>query len=269
MGKDNSPTFYAVARGRNPGVYKTWSATSSHDSIWSGSFQIVREQCEEQTKNVKGSRYKKFHTEQEALEYVENHGFTSTQPSSSRRNEPVASSSKIDQPREGWLTVYCDGASKNNGGPNAVAGIGVWWGKDDERWSVREWFSDKLPFDRIPVLGTLLSAVLEGRRTTALSWLWLHLNLTVICWAHVSQSGSDSCSREHSVEPRPTSCQNGFKVYHPLWADLNLWLSIDSPSLNTCKVRRTGYLVGVQEAGWQVKANLLRTKSYHAILKLF
>ncbi|THV06488.1 hypothetical protein K435DRAFT_848971 [Dendrothele bispora CBS 962.96] len=31
------------------------------------------------------------------------------------------------------LVVYCDGACKGNGKPGSIAGVGVWWGHDDER----------------------------------------------------------------------------------------------------------------------------------------
>ena len=35
--------------------------------------------------------------------------------------------------RDGWIVVYCDGAGKNNGKPDCVAGVGVWWGDGDPR----------------------------------------------------------------------------------------------------------------------------------------
>ncbi|KAK7688812.1 hypothetical protein QCA50_008352 [Cerrena zonata] len=121
MVKSTPNAFYAVARGRNPGVYRTW------------------DDCEEQVADVKGARYKKFSSEAEAVVYVEKYNGGNSKPSSSAHPQAStgtsgASSSKQQKPyREGWLTVYCDGASKNNGKPNAVAGVGVWWGKDDDR----------------------------------------------------------------------------------------------------------------------------------------
>jgi ribonuclease HI len=33
----------------------------------------------------------------------------------------------------GWDVVYSDGACKGNGQTGSIAGIGVWWGKDDPR----------------------------------------------------------------------------------------------------------------------------------------
>jgi ribonuclease HI len=32
-----------------------------------------------------------------------------------------------------WDVVYTDGACKNNGQSGSVAGVGVWWGRDDPR----------------------------------------------------------------------------------------------------------------------------------------
>ncbi len=33
----------------------------------------------------------------------------------------------------GWDVVYSDGACKGNGKTGSVAGIGIWWGPNDER----------------------------------------------------------------------------------------------------------------------------------------
>lgn len=52
MGK----TYYAVKIGRNPGIYDTWA------------------DCEEQVKGFKGSKYKKFNTYEEALDFIEGKG---------------------------------------------------------------------------------------------------------------------------------------------------------------------------------------------------
>jgi ribonuclease H-related protein len=47
--------YYAVARGKVPGVYLNW-----HD-------------CKEQVHGVSDSRYKKFNTLEEALNFIEGH----------------------------------------------------------------------------------------------------------------------------------------------------------------------------------------------------
>ena len=51
MGKKSKGGFYAVRRGRTPGVYLTWA------------------ECEEQVKGVSND-YKRFDTEDEALSYA-------------------------------------------------------------------------------------------------------------------------------------------------------------------------------------------------------
>lgn len=37
------------------------------------------------------------------------------------------------QDESGWDAVYCDGACKGNGQQRAIAGVGVWWGRNDPR----------------------------------------------------------------------------------------------------------------------------------------
>jgi hypothetical protein len=54
MGKRNKPKFYAVARGRVPGVYTTW------------------EECEPQVKSFGGAKYKSFPTSAAAHGYIDN-----------------------------------------------------------------------------------------------------------------------------------------------------------------------------------------------------
>ena len=53
MGKKN---YYAVARGREPGIYRTWP------------------ECEAQVLHVKSARFKGFASEQEAHAYLRSHG---------------------------------------------------------------------------------------------------------------------------------------------------------------------------------------------------
>jgi hypothetical protein len=36
-----------------------------------------------------------------------------------------------------WDVAYTDGACKGNGTPGSVAGIGVWWGRDNPRYAKR------------------------------------------------------------------------------------------------------------------------------------
>ncbi|XP_075057595.1 ribonuclease H1 [Mixophyes fleayi] len=147
--------FYAVKRGRTPGVYSTW------------------DQCKEQVDRFPAARYKKFASEDEAWKFVRDtqealsHSKESgcdVQSSSSnwehhvkppyRAKRPlpgIASSSASDQsspkrikfidigslpPLSGQsftrmgdsTVVYTDGCCSRNGRLKARAGIGVYWG---------------------------------------------------------------------------------------------------------------------------------------------
>ncbi|GFT26969.1 ribonuclease H1 [Nephila pilipes] len=94
-------TFYAVHKGKCPGVYKTWT------------------DCEKQIKDFMKPWFKKFSSEDEALEFV--------------KNGKVIK--KIVVPEHGpdkFVTVFTDGASSCNGQEEARAGIGVYWGPGNE-----------------------------------------------------------------------------------------------------------------------------------------
>mmetsp|Transcript_49558 Transcript_49558/g.97600 ORF Transcript_49558/g.97600 Transcript_49558/m.97600 type:complete len:281 (+) Transcript_49558:445-1287(+) len=145
--------FYAVRIGRVPGVYSTW------------------EECEKQVKGFSDCSHKSFRTEAEAWSFVNEgqggsaaagsflasassapHGAsqaaksqseetavkkrknqtTNTQAASDSAQPPSPKKKKETEivPRRERL-VYTDGASKNNGRPDAAAGYGVYWGDGD------------------------------------------------------------------------------------------------------------------------------------------
>lgn len=74
--------YYAVRRGYQSGVYKTWR------------------ECEKNVKGYPGAQFKGFRTKREAEEYVVAHG-------SERQNTPPLVSKRID---EGKAVAYCDGS---------------------------------------------------------------------------------------------------------------------------------------------------------------
>ncbi|KAI0958123.1 hypothetical protein AcW1_006296 [Taiwanofungus camphoratus] len=151
MPKAKGPAFYAVARGRAPGVYTAW------------------DECEAQVLGFNGAKHKKFTNAAEAEDYVRLHRAPSTLSGGSASQSappiPVSSVSRAPAPKplskvesksssastagskggkyniaaevledeSGWDVVYSDGACKGNGQPGSVAGIGVWWGRDDPR----------------------------------------------------------------------------------------------------------------------------------------
>lgn len=90
---------YAVASGRNIGIFLTW------------------DECNASVKGFKGAIYKKFSTQSEAEQYLQTH---------------------IGSPKRGETEtpdyyVYTDGACSNNGRKTAKAGIGIYFGMGDVR----------------------------------------------------------------------------------------------------------------------------------------
>ncbi|KAK0567591.1 hypothetical protein OC844_000174 [Tilletia horrida] len=130
--------FYAVRKGRQPGVYLTW------------------EECQNMVNGFRGAVFKKFATEAEAQDFI-NGTFTSanvsrgsaasassSSPSSSTAGKKrSASEANLAQHNSSVgnsqtnlcstsanrrrINVYCDGASSANGQARARAGWGVWF----------------------------------------------------------------------------------------------------------------------------------------------
>jgi ribonuclease HI len=130
--------YYAVAKGRNPGVYLTWP------------------ECKQQIHKYLFAKYRKFETEQEAISFVVEHQHpkhnntqndvdddvihdddvskpksTKQTPSSRKKTEKVHC---LMVPHEKTdLFVYTDGACSKNGSHHAKAGIGIYFGEGDKR----------------------------------------------------------------------------------------------------------------------------------------
>jgi len=95
--------FYAVANGRDIGIFSTW------------------DECNNSVKGYKNALYKKFDKRELAEEYIR-----------SQKNQQNTIIEKTDDFVPDYY-VYTDGACSNNGKPNAEAGIGIYFGEDDER----------------------------------------------------------------------------------------------------------------------------------------
>jgi ribonuclease HI len=91
--------FYAVANGRQIGVFLNWV------------------ECKESVLGYGGAMYKKFDTREKAEEFIETRGIIEMK---SQSTEPD-------------YYVYTDGACSNNGKANARAGIGIFFAVDDPR----------------------------------------------------------------------------------------------------------------------------------------
>ncbi|XP_068968714.1 ribonuclease H1 [Bombus flavifrons] len=144
-----SKYYYAVAKGRKPGIYHTWP------------------ECHEQVLRFSGPVFKKFKTETEARSFIEkyeeankgndmedalpiigkrrqiqiNKGTDSDTEHSSSKMLKMTGSTKYENicidkdltqnlivDDNGFVNVYTDGACTANGRKNAKAGIGVWFG---------------------------------------------------------------------------------------------------------------------------------------------
>ncbi|VUC35138.1 unnamed protein product [Clonostachys rosea] len=137
---DEPQKFYAVAVGTPAGIYNDWSEASK---------AIV---------GVKGPKYKKFNTREEAVAYIRLNGSAETvralglgETVSEKKVLDVEEDSDdgeddIEESRptkklktttkenaDGFMQIYTDGSSRSNGRAGARAGIGVFFGDGDHR----------------------------------------------------------------------------------------------------------------------------------------
>ena len=91
-------SYYAVSNGKNIGIFSNWK------------------DCNNSVKGYKNALYKKFNTEEEAIDFI---------------NKTKYHKKKFDDNPDYY--VYTDGACSNNGKDNAKAGIGIFFGIDDKR----------------------------------------------------------------------------------------------------------------------------------------
>ena len=98
--------YYAVAKGRTPGIYATWV------------------EAKLQVANFKGAKYKKFENERDANNFMGQNVMIS---------KPVQVSLKAffkqedPQETENTLIVFTDGSAINNGSKNCQAGFATVW----------------------------------------------------------------------------------------------------------------------------------------------
>jgi ribonuclease HI len=95
--------FYAVAKGKTVGIFSTWA------------------ECSDSVKGYSGAIYKKFERKSDAESFIEN-----------QQIETIETPENIVT-KEPDYYVYTDGACSNNGKPNALAGIGIYFGENDTR----------------------------------------------------------------------------------------------------------------------------------------
>lgn len=111
--------FYAVANGRTVGTFINWN------------------DCNNSIKGFKNAIYKKFDTKEEADIFIQSN--TKNINTQNQNDITLFFNTNKDNPRsdaDDFNTnyyVYTDGACSNNGKDNAVAGIGIYFGIDDNR----------------------------------------------------------------------------------------------------------------------------------------
>jgi ribonuclease HI len=98
----SATSYYAVAKGRMPGVYTSWP------------------QAKAQVDGFKFPKYRKFATREEASEFVQRHG------SAVRADEPQSAATSIEHDADA-LVVFTDGSAIGNGSRNARAGYAMVW----------------------------------------------------------------------------------------------------------------------------------------------
>ena len=99
--------FYAVAKGRKPGIYNNWPAAQS------------------QIEGFPGAVYKGFPSISEAEEWLKNPGFIK-----SASNKIRESSTGSTIPKQGEVMIYTDGGSSGNPGPGGYGVVQIF---GDER----------------------------------------------------------------------------------------------------------------------------------------
>lgn len=100
----NIMPYYAVANGRTTGIFLIWN------------------DCSNSVKGYKNAIYKKFDTKEEADKFIQ----------SNKKNITVVNSNENSDFIPDYY-VYTDGACSNNGKKNALSGIGVFFGINNNR----------------------------------------------------------------------------------------------------------------------------------------
>ena len=109
-------TFYAVANGRTIGIFLNWNY------------------CNNSVKKYKNALYKKFNTKEEADNFIKVNEKNIDDINNNIQNHNIIVNSKDDNiVFNPDYYVYTDGACSNNGKDNALAGIGIFFGINDNR----------------------------------------------------------------------------------------------------------------------------------------
>ncbi|KAF9878571.1 RNase h domain protein [Colletotrichum karsti] len=122
-GKPKPLRYYAVARGNYTGIFNDWS------------------DAQDSTRGAKGPKYKRFDTLPEAVafmrEWADEETLDRIRGEYGDVSDPELSDEQEEEEEEilepGLLRIFTDGSSLSNGRHDAVAGVGVFFGKNDPR----------------------------------------------------------------------------------------------------------------------------------------
>ena len=109
-----SKKYYAVVRGRRPGIYTAWFGPDG---------------AEAQIHGYPGARYKGFASRKEARQWIESPEHTRAAPS---RRKPIPDAGEpADEPRQ-EVVIYTDGACRGNPGPGGYGAVIIKGGQRTE-----------------------------------------------------------------------------------------------------------------------------------------
>jgi ribonuclease HI len=108
MGKPKK--YYAVARGRNPGIFTSWFGAGG---------------AEVQIRGYQGARYKGFPSIEEARKWMESQAAAGDSAKKKSSKAPSAAATASESPAEhtGKIIVYTDGGCLGNPGPGGYGAV--------------------------------------------------------------------------------------------------------------------------------------------------
>src|ERR1700748_2801047 len=116
MSRTKAP-FYAVRRGRETGIFRSWGETQRSTSGFSG------------------AEHRKFARREDAEAWLASGPDKLKRESTTEETAPAEEEQPVKKKQclPPVTVIHCDGACLANGTENARAGIGVWFGVEDAR----------------------------------------------------------------------------------------------------------------------------------------
>ncbi|KAK0174898.1 hypothetical protein PV327_010613 [Microctonus hyperodae] len=144
-------SYYAVAKGRNPGIYKTWDECKAEVNKYSGavykkfttiseakSFIIERQSSLQSSRNYSKQKINPYYLPKKSssVTWPETSAKKTFEPNCPKDDSLVLNNFSLDsttkrifqRDSDGRVDIYTDGACLSNGCDNAKAGLGVYFG---------------------------------------------------------------------------------------------------------------------------------------------